>query len=671
MEKKRINSCYIKNRDSSYSSKNDLYRQFKRQFNELFSLNIYTLTRNPADSEKVYVPNNKLDPELDFLRNVSSNYTTVCVGHKGTGKSTSIYHCFGTENEIVSIDLTKKELVFHARLDALKKSNHTRPDLSLLTNQVYAVCVYLLKQFTDTKTKLSRIDGIKEFYSAIEQYTPEMLFSIDSFQEIDSYIDDTEIMKRRLSFTKSSFPYEYVANLLKFIIKDNSDKILNFIIIIDGIESFNYDVQRDIILFFLRLKEALILPSYREEFNLQKHFIKLWISLRPDAFDYIFSDRRIQTITIDNFSFTSIHDIDLFLLFKNYFDFYSLTYSDKHIYDNQRITDSYKVLMSIGKKVSDRYEILIKRLCLYDIRKSLEVFADILTNRHYIQNKDEKKYYFKISINQFNISNNAVIRAISCHESSVFWGDDFVSPIPNIFLTSTNDDYSVECLMVIQYHIAQLNTYGISKEKFRDVFTNWVYVFGEVIAYRLCQALKYLFKIRVICLSIPNSSDNADLIYFSDTISDDAMCYLSSKGEEIFEMLRRNSIALELFREAAWRDYTNNNYSNLPSCELFHNDSSNRNRPDVLFSDLFEYISYLSDNEKNIINTVQQRNTMDKYLSLFGDETVSSSLLIGVESSIDQSGIYQENPELIELHNKINNKIYSLKEYIVKNSTIL
>lgn len=669
-EKQRINTRYECDRkeDTAVYAKNDIYRKFSKQFDKLFDAE--ETPKTFEELQEIYVNDEPFEADIEDFRNSFSNSIKYCVGYTGMGKSTSINYCF----KILQTDRNAKfikarrELLFPVMLDAYKKKQKNNdPEAINLTDRIAAACTYMLKTFPDTAAYLRTDEGKRELYDFILVHTPFALetskkTSESAFNPVDALdMDETELIKAKLKHAYNENPYEYYANELKFIIKKHYDKISNLIIILDDIESFDDESQLEIISEFQKFKECMENTDPPEGTNAHKYFVKLLVSLRPDTLRRLQRNRRLETFSKNNPGIQKRNAVELDTFFKKRFDYYTKTYASE-IGNMDTWKECYQNLIALNSKFGGQYKEMIQNLCFYDIRKALAVYSDIFSNRYYIQGNKKREDVFTVTKDEYTFDNITVIRAISCHENVVYFGDSPSCLIPNIFLTTINDDLSIECLLVMQYFKLRLTTepYGVDAERFADTYAIWKSIFGESLTGRFKTALDHLFVLKVLRKSILDQ-DDAKTRDTPEAIGDDTHLYLSPMGSEVYKMLQRDSVTLELLREAAWRDYTGRDYSDRPSSELIVSSSRHHSRQYIIFNDLLNYISYLSELEEEIIGTVHTRDKMDDYLSCFGNETVSSMLLTGVRNSIEYSWVYNDHPELSTVFRDVYNKVLHLK----------
>ena len=164
----------------------------------------------------------------------------------------------------------------------------------------------------------------------------------------------------------------------------------------------------------------------------------------------------------------------------------------------------------------------------------------------------------------------------------------------------------------------------------------WLSIFGdtrEKIIDKMTKALEFLFEKKVVQKLIIDFGD-LESLETKDLLKDKSKLYLSSRGKELYEMLKRDSVYLEMLRENVWRSYIDRkSYSEYSSNELMED-----SKQSLIFKDLLEYINYLREEEEDVLLVVRRRKKEREYKKTFGKTLVVQVLLEGVKKSIEYSG---------------------------------
>lgn len=644
-------------------SKSDIYRKFEFQFSNLF--NVGEIAKSDMDFEKMYIADEEFEASIDnFLRTFNS-CTQFCIGYTGIGKTTSIRHCFnlGVSNVPTlttpsKLTVGKRMIVFPTFLDGHMQPSKDSFDLS---NRILAVCSALENAHPELCDIYNNTDQLTNFYKFIRNHTPHILESTDDAWS-HSTSDENDHIKRRLNYAMKHYSLEFCACKLKYYISRQYDIYDRLVIILDDVESLPEGFQERIIMDYLHFFSAMQNTNYPIDSNFR---VNLLISLRPHTYRIFSSGMRGRMLSAYPFEYPIFksHSVDLGLLFKKRFDYYT-SIAQRPIGNQESWQMSYDELMLINSAFEDKYKDMISNLCFMNVRKSLAEYAKIFANRIWIQSNRPKLDVFSVSSNEFTINNITVIRAIGCGNSKVFTGENY-SIIPNFFYTTQNIDYSVQCLLVLQYFRRKMDIftdgyveYGLNAQELHNVYSEWKYVLGEERLKQLKYVIQHLFKCKILRKSIMDFDDYQSLDA-PESIEETSRLYLSPLGTELMEMLERDSILLEMLRECSWRDYCGreNDYSRECSFEIVRNGEQYK-----LFIDLLEYVDALRQAEEEFFRP-QDDIKLQEYRLMFGSTLVVERLLHGIENSLRISGrIY--NSVILKKYNQV-------KKHISESTTIL
>ncbi len=621
----------------------DIYRKFSEQFDNLF--NAEEVAKDEKEFEEIYVADEDFENQIKVFRNSYTDMIKFCVGYTGIGKTTSIRHCFelGISRE-VHINSEKGELVFPTFLDGYQTDNIQKFDLS---KRISAVCTELEIRHPELRELLKTEDGKTEFYEFIRRHTSFALENIDHIDTMD--MDEQQLIKERLRGAYRESPFEYQANRLKFYIMKNYNKYKRLIIILDDIESLPEKYQSETIAKFLKFHECMRNTDYP---NNQEYYINLLISVRPHTYRIYRNNRKIETFAISEPAILKKDSVDLENLFEKRFDYYT-KHSSRIIRNIETWNDCYRELLSMNTIFDGQYKRMIHNLCFMNVRESLASYSRVFANRLWVQKNKTKEDYFTVSAPEYAFNNINVIRALACNEEQMYWGD-YNSIIPNIFLSTEEDDYSIYCILVMRYFRKKNNeeVYGLNAEKLKNVIDEWRSIFKEDFLQKFQKALQFLFEAKILRKSI-NDFDDIKTLDTKESLNDESKLYISPRGNEIYEMFGRDSVLLEMLRENAWRDYENREYDRASSYELMKEYKQN-----IIFLDLLEYIDYLREEEDNILSSIENKHgEKGKYKKIFGREPITQLLLTGVKRSIDYSCIIMRDNKIWEKYLYVSDKI--------------
>lgn len=642
--KLKINSKYTQN---TQNNENDIYRKFSIEFESLFSPD--DIAKNDQEFDDIYVHDYDFERSLSSLLSSKVSMAKFCVGYTGIGKTTSIRYCLDLKTRNTPFLNTKRRMVvFPTFLDGYRLEEMENFDLS---KRVSSVCRKFETEYPDLREYMRTYEGKKEFYDFMYNHNDFALENLDYIESMD--LPEEEYIKLSLNEAYKKDEFIFHANRLKFYIKKKQKDFGRLVILLDDIETLPQEWQRKIIKKFLKLFDCMKNTDYDSTYI---YNINLLISMRPHTHRFLYGDRDIEAYPLSNPILKTVA-VDLSDLFKKRFDFYSKKYRTKNTIGNiSSWKYCYDEVMKMNSAFDGKYKIMIQKLCFFNIRESLSVYAKVFSNRFWIQKNKPKADAFSVLSDEYNFNNINVIRALACNENSVFFATK-ESYIPNIFFTTRNYDYTIPCLLIMKYFIEKRDgdDYGINsqelksiKEEFSSVFTNnYVEIFVEMIT--------YLFENKILRKSIFDSEDMSNI----EIIEEKSKLYISPRGNELFEMLSRDSVLFELLRECSWREYENREYSFLSSYEL-----TKTKDYIIIYRDLLEYIEYLCEKEDEIYSEGILRDKYQNFHYLFGDTPMVTYLLDGVIKSIKYIEDEETKKEINRRISITSKKILELNKYI-------
>lgn len=628
------------------AGENDIYRKFKFQFDNLLAADEIP-TSDDAFSQ-LYVKDEEFERDIERFLKSFGNSMRFCVGYTGIGKTTSIRHCLNLGVSNVTrldsqspSDPNKKMIVFPSFFDGTR-SMKQEDDPFNLTGRLSAVCTSLEEKHPELRDIIRTPVGICEFYKFLRKHTPRILELNDDFSLSTMSYED-EILAR-MKHAQKEYRFEYTANKLKYYIKCKQDLYDRLVIILDDVETLPERQQDNVVEQYLHLFECLRNTDFPKDFSF---CINLLISIRPHTLrmyqrcEYNANFRRLEAYPVATNTVLKKQSVDLSLLFTKRFDYYT-NLSNKNIGNKETWKACYDELMLLNRVFQGKYKDMILNLCFMNVREALAVYSQIFANRFWIQGNRLKETFFSVKSSEYYFNNINVIRAIGCNNSATFTGTEN-SVIPNFFLSTENCDYSIQCLLVMQYFVLYTQnlegnkqiTYGQNARKLGDIRNHWKSILAETREEALYRALVFLFEKKVLRKSIEDTDSYATL----DTeasLDADSKLYISPRGKELMDMLGRDSVLLEMLRECAWREYEGREeyYTRQSSYELLIQGEQN-----LIFMDLLEYIDYLREKEESVFFDSTEKIDINAYRLAFGNSLVVSNLLAGVEKSLNYSGL--------------------------------
>ncbi len=647
---------------SEENGENDIYRKFKFQFDNL--LNADTYPTNDKEFVDLYVVDEEFEKSLSGFLNSIRNATRFCVGYTGIGKTTSIRHCLELGVSNVTRLKTKSRrfnnkyiIIFPTFFDGTREQAEWKS--SDLVGRVAAVCTSLEDAHPDLHQIMRNPKDRELFYKFIQNHTPRILETENDIAL--SQLSHEDEIKEKLQYAQNNYPFEYIANKLKYYIKCEYSIYDRLVIILDDVETLPEKQQDKVIRDYLHLYECMNNTDFPND---SEYRINLLISMRPHTLrmyqknGFNATYRRLEAFPIATNTVLKKSAVELNVLFEKRFNYYT-SLSTKEIGNKESWEDCYNELMRLNDAFDGKYKKMILNLCFMNVREALSVYSKIFANRFWIQGNRLREVYFSVNPRHYHFNNINVIRAIGCNNSAVFTGTED-SVIPNLFLSTESKDYSIYCLLVMQYFILHAQekegtveiTYGLDAEKINNIRQHWSLLLGKETEQNLYKALVHLFEVKILRKSIEDI-DDISTIDTEESLDDNSKLYISPLGHELMDMLDCDSVLLEMLRECAWREYDGreDSYNRQSSYELLMQKEQYK-----IFLDLLEYIDYLREQEEKIFFEPNKKIDLSAYRMAFGSTLIVSKLMHGVENSLRFSGIIGM-PLVFDKFQRINTRI--------------
>lgn len=619
----------------------DIYRKFKVQFEALF--NPKEIAKSKEEFEKIYVKDVSFENKLEDFRNSVGSTAAFCVGYTGIGKTTSIRHCFGLGiKNVVVYNEERKELVFPAFFDGHNIETDFSEDLA---KKIGAVCSFLERENPDLKLHLRTKTGLKELVKFIQETKPEII-EVDHLDLINMSEEDET--RYKLDYEIKNHKYSYNAIRLKYMITKKYDRYERLIIILDDVESLPHNEQQNLIRLYLSLFDCMTNTEFPDN---SEYNINMLISLRPHTFRLFNNNRSIEAYPVLGNPITKDRPVDLKELFQKRFDYYTET-NPRVIGNIDSWNECYSHLKKMNEMFSGQYKQMIINLCFMNIREALSCYARIFANRLWVQKNKELYAEFTINIPDYTFNSITIIRALACNECKVYF-NDVNNLLPCPFLNERQRDYTVYCLLLLSAFYkrkAKNEYYGVQSQKKIEIMNELKDIFSSEKVKKFEECILYLFEKKILRKSIRDKDDYV-VLDRKESLRDDSLIYLSSKGEEMWKMFAQDSVLLELFREEVYRNYDKVDFNMQCSFDLIET-----GRQKEIFLDLLKYIEYLGDKEDDLRNSVMEETKKDKYKNLFGDDMVVLHLLEGVQCSLRYSGKGEE-PDIKSYLSRLQTKL--------------
>ncbi|MCX7749647.1 MAG: hypothetical protein N2645_22565 [Clostridia bacterium] len=636
-------SSYIKN---SYFL-NDIYRKFSKQFNYLLNPDMTSLF--DIAEEELYVDTGTVERQLLELSEPDDKFYYM-IGYTGIGKTCTIKHCFKIENNKPIVN-SKMELIFPTFFDP---TNIENSDIrGHITRRLRSLSRCLENKYTFL-TEFYRNEQVKnDFFDFIDETKTELLDYSES--DGDEYISKEG--KLKLLFRNNPFAYELCK--LKFYLSNDKVNIKNVIIIVDDIESLPDELEIDAVSQFLRIYTCL--KNNRPCGKSRKYSTKLLISGRPYTFRYLNFKRQFESYPINKeISKNVIPDLaEIFL--KRFNKVNEKLDLVSRIGNKEQWENAFNVVTKLCNKLDRNFADTISRLNHYNIRHSMVNFAEVLSNKQWIQKQKYRSSSFTIDGEDYSINKATVLKALACGEGIIYI-DHSNTNIPNILHNEMEEGYELLGAYVVKYflkHQAENALYGFSSIDINDFYDNVSIIFSEIndIKGKFAYIVDYLFSKKVLLRSIYEPENPEDKGKYKK-ISVKKL-YLSQRGYVLWDLLSNDSVLFELYRDDLYRDI-----------KKYSQSASNLLLQEEVLLDCVKYLEEIFEIEAKYISIANNSGNLRNYFNAFGTELITLHILRGIENSIRyffKDPQREIPPEILGLKNALKAKVLNYTELLDKN----
>lgn len=596
----------------SADTENPVYKNYQEGF--MYILNPEAGSPGESGKEGFYLGGDKIQEPLKNMLRFPMNSITTILGEQGRGKTSIIKDVFGQINNEIVVNIENGVLIiplFYHRwltIGTIDSKHGMKKILEYLIKTIRAACDVLEEKTPDLK-KWAKSDAAQlALYSFIKGTNPHAL--------VDSEDLHAESIEQKLDAAYREEGFVYAASKLKLYLAREGISVHRVILIVDGIESMPKEMQNGAVTQFLRLYRCL--RNYPKWWKGANVYANLVLMFRPETYNRmrdegIFEAYKGMSLLRMNSSF------NLMVYFSKMLETIDDSVKNNPEYKWDEVD---RCIRSLLTRYSCKFDSMIMGLAGQDVRLALNMCKSILQSAWTVRDP------FRHQGNnlQYSFNNISVIRALSCGSNPVYRGveDDEECYIPNVLENSEDRDDSVLRLYVMAYFVHKqvdndkgkpiLEKRVNLENDFHDLFGNDPDGQGEL-KQRLYEAIELL--------------KTQGVLY-----EDDGKLSLTSKGFEIYSMLSQDSVLSEVYREARYREFTDEN-SMKSSNELMNGDSRNQG---LVFNELLKDLDGFLDVERKFTDTVRSRKAFKKYKSLFTSTTMTGHLLQGIRSSIEFAG---------------------------------
>ncbi len=590
--KKRIKDTPV----SANDYKNEFFNVYRKEIEFYFG--------NPKE-ESVYVEDSKIEKKLMQLISNDDSKIIYFLGKAGIGKTTLLKKYFKLSDNTVVIDEQKKAVFISMSFRGQLVEN----DISqFVINSISSVCSALEDNY-EFRDKFYSIEGHNEFYTYIKETNRQLLEYVKSIELIGKSEQERKLL--RMQRGEEENPYMYIATKLDFYVNYYCPEIDNIVLVVDNLEALSYKMQftavRNALAFFSNI---LNIPENTKS-NCVK--INLILSMRQSTYEHLAENEEINAYNPRSYLYKE-DPVDMLKYFEMKKETLTNTNGMEEVWE-----DAYEIIITLANKFGCKYSEMIKNLSNYDFQVMKKCYKKILTNKVWLLRGERRKDFLEMSKTDYLFNNISVLRSIACGNNAVYRGMKS-TVLPNVLLNDEFKDDSILCLLVMCFFIKKREP--VKKTKLWDTF-QWIFVGDYEIQEALDQIVEYFLEIEIL----------EETYYKKEPIEKNKNLDITPRGREIWNMFISDSVLLEMYREDHYFDIRDNSCNFSSSYHLMSTVGQYE-----IFTQLFQYINVLIEEEKNIRKKAKRNGKMSEYYSCFGSKAQSKRLLEGVIRSVEYSG---------------------------------
>lgn len=569
--------------------------------------------------------------QFDMLLSSRKSNVIFLIGFSQTGKTTFLRQYFGIQRNTVMIQGNRLILPILGLGDA---ENWTPYDKAVVA--VQGVCDVLEQSYADTILLCSE-EGTKELYEFILATRASLIPALCYSEEC--VLSPVEKMRRRIDKMQKENRLSYYLIRLKFYLHKYCADISEIVIVLDNIQRIFTDAreQQEYVKLLLQVYECMENCE-----NIGRKIVNhMIISVRPRDYRILKESPYAAPYTVvtiwKNNKFNSAE------LFQNILEKYGedVTFDSETL--SQDANEFHSALVELSQKFKRKYSDMIEKLCFYDVTLILEAYKRILLNRTWVK---EGKFRYKPSAGKGDgllFDNITCIRALACGNEKVFRQPGKQSSvlginklIPNLLYNDEERDYGLLILYTMKYYLRKYSKemeWGEAYILLEDYIRDFSAVFGNK-REDFLTVTDYMFDTEILRRSV-HDMEKAEGEVYNERFGAENKLYITSRGSKLWDMLKADSVLLELCREDMYQVPDPNEDSMRSSYELMM-----EGKQAVLFMELLKLIRRLFDEEFGYYCDCCRNGKKDLYRKLFGRKPMTYRLLEGVTQSIKYSGFY-------------------------------
>lgn len=620
------------------------------------------MTEGSSDNLKleIYLSSITSDNEISFNDNAekfkqminNENKFFFFIGHPNTGKTAFLKKYFDIRGNLPFIDENHRRFLLPIMG---KGDSEDKTPYENVTESIRGLCDRI--EYEYDQVEQSTMLDTERFYQFIVDtridYLPELTFSEKS--KLTSY----ERKCARIDKMQKEYRLAFQLSRLKFYLLNFCHDIKELVIVLDNIQNIysEIDKQKEMVYILLEAFECMGNCGRDVDAPWKTYII---VSIRPYNYRMIKENDKILSYARKKvWNENKINSANLFsrVLGRDISDTSKerlIGMDSLPIYSSS--FDFGEALLLLSGKFGHKYATMIEKLCFYNMDLMMQAYKRILLNQTWVR---EEGFAFTSDVEGMKglaFNNITCIRALACGEDKVYrrWENlsqmaEIDKLIPNILYNEENKEYGIINLYTMKYYLRHFNSNMEWGETY-IVLENYVDTICTLLDIDLQTCIfstNYLLQREVLRRSVHDVEGVAGLPY-NQYLGSKNKLYITSRGTQLWDMFRDDSVLLELCREDMYLDDDMNEDAQKSSYELM----MEKKQP-LLFIFLLNIIEYIFNEEFEYFKNACREGKRDSYREAFGRQPMSLILLEGITKSIQYSGCHSVMRKRNELETNI------------------
>lgn len=568
-------------------------------------LDSFLYTRHHEDGDTKfydYYVRNSIDDFLEAFSRSTENTTRVMVGPAGSGKSASLRNSFGLS---VSPSLHNGNLIIPFYFDNITEKteascrNHIANQLFSATKLIQ---ISRKISFTPQRT-VEFIESTKDSLVAYATIDDASLSSADAFQIIQSI--------------NKAHPLGLAISTLKQALKECMDigtPIERVFFVADDLESMiDNEVVAKTVACILSMQTCMEnMAKYRRPSTLLTI-----LSLRPATFEVLQANPDVNAFDIPD-SAQQLEPIEMLEMFSKRLNENLKELELEEVDQRENWATAHQIIERICRALSHSHAKFFLGITNYNIRLACKLISRIIENSHWYEavgDKESAAYgAFKLSDNQYHITQAALVRTIALTDKSVY-SPTRQNGIPNLFFGA-----NLFPAIIVGPYIAKRFVQSLNGDGYAVIEEN-----------RLADSLKLAVGEEIIDQVLPEIVEYFVRFGFLRRIQIDQNKLVSQPSMlTSWRHMSKSSILLECYRDCTTIKHhcTDLNRSLL---------KASADLGGATFLGAIDLALSVAELETRALNRVQKTKPL-LFISLFGADCISARLLRGIEVSIGHYG---------------------------------